>query len=139
MARRPLALLAALLGLATVVAGCRFGGDEPEDADPAVFCEDHATIDANFASMPNQSLEELRDGLGQLAEEAEGLAGRAPDEVAGAAETLAVGLREASDAVAGAGTLDEARAAVAAVVDEGAYRAASDEVEGWVADNCATG
>ncbi|HYI62172.1 MAG TPA: hypothetical protein VEW93_10250 [Acidimicrobiales bacterium] len=141
MARRShvLAPLVVAVAVALAVTGCRFGADEPDEPDPAVFCEDHATIDANFASLPNDTLAALRDGVARLAEDTEGLAGRAPDDIAEETEALAAGLRQASDAVAEAPTLEVARAEVAAVVDEGAYQRASAAVDTWVADNCASG
>jgi hypothetical protein len=133
VARRTLALaLAAVLP----VVGCTFSPDEPDEPSTAVFCEDHATIEANFAALPNGSLAELKEGVALLASDAEGLAGRAPDAVAADAEALAAGLRQVSTAVAEATTVEEAEAAVAAVVDEPSYREASDAVTSWTVDNC---
>jgi hypothetical protein len=127
------------LVVALAAGACSYGDDDPAEPSTAVFCEDHATIEANFASLPTGSLEELRDGVEELADDAEGLAGRAPSGVADDAAALAAALRQVADAVARAGSVDEAEAAAAAVVDEGAYQAASDGVAGWVQDNCPEG
>jgi hypothetical protein len=137
--RRPAVVTALCVALLVAGGACSYRDDEPDEPSTTVFCEDHATIEANFASLPTGSLAELRAGVEQLADDAEGLAGRAPSAVAADAEAVAAWLRQASDAVAGAATVEEARAAAAAVVDEDAYQAASDGVAGWVQDNCPEG
>lgn len=138
MARRPHALTALAVAGALALAGCSSGPDEPDPPDPAVFCEDHAIVEANFASLPNDSLDALQDGVAELATDADGLADRAPAEVAEPARAVADGLRRVSDAVAAAATLEAAQAAAAAVVDQDAYRQASEAVTAWVGDNCAS-
>lgn len=132
--RRAAAPLAVVLALA----GCAFS-DEPEEPHTPAFCDDYRTLEANFASLPTGSLEELREGLDQLATDAEVLATRTPSAVEDDMDAVAAGLREAADAAAGADSLEAARDAATGVVDEAAYQSASDRVAGWTDDSCGQG
>lgn len=134
MLRRAVALLA----LVGAVAGCAFS-DEPDEPHTGAFCDDFATLQANFGSLPTGSVEELREAADQLAADAEVLATRTPSAIAADMDAVAAGLREASDAVAAAGSAEQARAEVAGVVDEAAYQDAADRVAEWTDTNCPEG
>lgn len=135
MSRTHRAVIAAGLALAGLgAAGC---GSQPEaQGNSARYCDGHAAVDESFANMPNQTLEELRDGIEAIASDAEALTFDAPSEIREEARVVARTFEELSDTARSAPNREAVETAAMRVGENGEYTAAAETIDEWVAENC---
>lgn len=110
------------------------GGDTEGEGVEAV-CTAYADADTVTGDLPNDTLEQVRDGAADLVEAFEGVVELAPEEIIDDAQAVADGLTQLRDVVDEASTLEEARQGVTALEDPD-LAAAGERLDEWVQENC---
>jgi hypothetical protein len=107
------------------------GGGEADEE----FCATYAAFDEAADELPDETVDDIKNGAQTLLEGIQAVQQVAPDELAEDLDTLVGAVQLLVDEVADATTIEEAQGAGSSVFEDEGFQAAAERVDGYF-DNC---
>lgn len=159
MLRRLSRLFVTSLVLVALLAGC--GGDDSNDSssttessdpqsggdtdggegtdgggDVDAFCTAYAGLGSLIEELPDETIEDVKDGAAQIVDGAQDLADAAPEEIADDAQIQLEAFEALKDVVDDSDSIEEAEEAASGIVDGDEASAAGERVQTYADTNC---